>query len=273
MRSRVSKPGRRMGTRQVPPGRRVLGIDLAGASSAKTGFALIAGEPGAARLEKAGLQPVAETPAEAERQLVELIDGLAPNAIAIDSPLTLPPCLTCPSYCRGPDPKLCELVAAQEMWAAGSNPVSRRLCELKAKEAIVGLDPKPTMGLGIITARAVALVKKLEVRGSPPASIARHEVLEVYPAASLLRLADQDKKLGPKQAGEGEGEFCARVATGLSHLGLEGIDNHRAEIEASRDVLDAVIAAYTGWLYPDGLEAPPDGFNVASGWIWFPKAA
>lgn len=33
----------------------------------------------------------------------------------------------------------------------------------------------------------------------------------------------------------------------------------------------ALIAAYTAWLAPDGLEQPPEGFNLASGWIcWFP---
>ena len=37
------------------------------------------------------------------------------------------------------------------------------------------------------------------------------------------------------------------------------------------DVFDALIAAYTGWLYPDRVEAPPESFNVASGWIWVPK--
>jgi hypothetical protein len=36
-------------------------------------------------------------------------------------------------------------------------------------------------------------------------------------------------------------------------------------------VFDALIAAYTAWLAPGGLEPPPAGFNVASGWIWFPK--
>ncbi|MHB8660017.1 MAG: hypothetical protein ACYC91_19170, partial [Solirubrobacteraceae bacterium] len=31
-----------------------------------------------------------------------------------------------------------------------------------------------------------------------------------------------------------------------------------------------LVAAYTGWLAPDGLEQPPTGFNVAAGWIWYP---
>jgi hypothetical protein len=60
----------------------------------------------------------------------------------------LPPCLTCPAYCRGPDPDLCELEGARVMWERGSNPVSRRLCEAEAKTMISGLDPKPTWDSG-----------------------------------------------------------------------------------------------------------------------------
>ena len=249
-----------------------LGIDLAGALGPKNGYAVVVGDEGP-RLTEAGLLPVAKSASEGEAALVNLIDGVAPEVLAIDAPLTLPPCLTCPDYCRGPDPVLCELHGARQMWEQGSNPVSRRPCEVEARKAIPGLDPKPTMGLGIITARAVALVRKLEVRGRAPASISRREILEVYPAASLIRLSTLSNKLEPKQAGEEEVDFCARAATGLGEIGLGDVEAHRKAIEASRDVLDAVIAAYTGWLGPERLEAPPEGFNLASGWIWFPKAA
>lgn len=128
------------------------------------------------------------------------------------------------------------------------------------------------MRLGIITARAVALVRKLEVRGVPPASIVRREVVEVYPAASLMRLSALTEDLRPKETEEEEPEFCARAATGLTEIGLKDVEAHRDKIEGSRDVFDAVLSAYTGWLGPVGLEPPPDDFNVASGWIWFPKA-
>jgi predicted nuclease with RNAse H fold len=194
-----------MGTRQVPPHfrrerRRVLGIDLGGASSRTTGYAVIEGvrRP---LLRAAGEQPLARPPAKAEHELLELIDRVGPEVVAIDAPLTLPPCMTCPSYCRGPDPELCELEAAREMWRRGSNPVIRRLCEVTAKNMIENLDPKPTMGLGIITARAVTLVRKLSVRGTAPTSIERGEVLEVYPRATLSRLASGDRQLGPKTRG------------------------------------------------------------------------
>ena len=251
----------------------MLGIDLAGASSAKTGFALIEGRESPCLIEADAL-PIAASPLHAEAALLGLIDSVKPDVLAIDAPLTLPPCLTCPSYCRGPGVDLCELESAREMWARGSNPVSRRPCELAAKELIPGLDPKPTMGLGAITARAVALVRKLENRGEPPASITRHEVLEVYPRATLARLGSRDPRLIPRSRGEEETAYRRRVVVGLEGdaVGLRGVAERRSTMESSPDVLDAVIAAYTGWLSPDGLEEPPAGFNLAAGWIWFPRA-
>jgi hypothetical protein len=36
--------------------------------------------------------------------------------------------------------------------------------------------------------------------------------------------------------------------------------------------LDALIAAYTGWLGPAKLDGPPGDFNAATGWIWLPAA-
>ncbi len=48
-------------------------------------------------------------------------------------------------------------------------------------------------------------------------------------------------------------------------------EGDRSNVGASGHTLDAVIAAYTGWLHPDGLEAPPEDFNLAAGWIWFPE--
>lgn len=251
-----------------------LGIDLGGASSKTTGYAVIDGvrRP---RLRQADELALAKSPAQSERDLVELIDRVKPDVVAIDAPLTLPPCLTCPGYCRGPDPDLCELDGARVMWERGSNPVSRRLCELEAKTVISGLNPQPTMGLGIITARAVALVRKLSNRGVAPASIERREILEVYPRATLVRLAGSEKRLRPKSRGERAEQYRSRILRGLEgeEVGLRVGERERRNARASGHTLDAVIAAYTGWLHPGGLEAPPEDFNLAAGWIWFPKAA
>lgn len=255
---------------------KALGIDLGGASRRTTGYALMEGSDWPS-LEAVGMIEVGRRPIETEVALLEAIDASAPDVVAVDAPLTLPPCLTCPSYCRGPGIDLCEIDAAREMWASGSNPAIRRPCEAEAARLIPGLVPLPTMGLGIITARAVTLVRRLTNRGIAPASIERCEVLEIYPRATLARLGRHDERLLPRHRGESEAKYRARVVGGLEgpicRLGLT--TEQRSLLSDPGDdgghALDAVVAAYTGWLGVDRLEQPPDGFNLASGWIWFPR--
>ena len=256
-----------MGDREhVPAQRRVLGIDLGGASSDTTGYAVLEGSDLPALLA-AGRPTKASSPAESEEVLLALVDEWTPAAVAIDAPLTLPPCLTCPSYCRGPG-SLCELRAAQAMWSAGRNPVSQRPCEVAVHERL-GEWPLPTMQLGVITARAVAFARRLASRGVPPSVLERGEVLEVYPRATQRRLEPRHPDLRPRAKGEAKVVYGQRVVAGFEVL-IDGIDPHRAEFKSGH-VLDALTAAYTGWLGLGRLEAPPPGFNLASGWIWMPR--
>ena len=155
------------------------------------------------------------------------------------------------------------------MWAAGHNPVSQRACEIHVQEE-VGERPLPTMQIGVITARAVAFARGLVNRGAAPALMQRGEILEVYPRASLRRLASHDPELRPRDKHEDHSAFRARVLGALS-AEVDRLDDFPAAL-ANGHVFDAVIAAYTGWLGPDGLEPPPAGFNLASGWIWVPHA-
>jgi DNA helicase HerA-like ATPase len=60
-----------------------------------------------------------------------------------------------------------------------------------------------------------------------------------------------------------------RVLAGLSGE-VGGLAEHRPGL-APAHAVDALIAAYTGWLHPRGLEPPPPGYNVAAGWIWAPS--
>jgi predicted nuclease with RNAse H fold len=268
---RVSNPLHAMNTRQVPPSgitkRRVLGIDLGGASSKTTGYALLEGYENPV-LDRAELVAARPSPKESEKALLRLIDETAPEVVAIDAPLTLPPCLTCPSYCRGPG-DLCELSDARAMWEAKLNPVSQRRCEQHVHDRVKER-PLPTMQLGVITGRAVALARCLSSRGIAPSVMERGEVLEVYPRATLRRLSAKDERLVPRAKSESESTFNGRVLAGLSTL-VGGIDAHRDALSVTH-TLDALVAAYTGWLAPDGLEPPPKGFNIGAGWIWFPRA-
>ena len=88
------------------------------------------------------------------------------------------------------------------------------------------------------------------------------------------RLGTRDPHLCPRSRGEDEAAYRRRIIDGLEGdaVGLRDVADHRSIMESNPDALDAALAAYTGWLAPDGLEQPPDGFNVATGWIWFPTA-
>jgi hypothetical protein len=91
-------------------------------------------------------------------------------------------------------------------------------------------------------------------------------VLEVYPGCTLRRLADSDKRF----AGAGKGKFTADERSTALHAFADLID---FDPEDPRLISEhAFDAAYTGWLAPDNLEQPPKDFNIAAGWIWFPRA-
>lgn len=76
-------------------------------------------------------------------------------------------------------------------------------------------------------------------------------------------------RLLPRLSGEEPADYRARVLGGISER-VDGLGAH-PEPATNGHVFDALIAAYTGWLGPGLLEPPPQGFNIASGWIWFPK--
>lgn len=247
------------------PARRALGIDLGGAASDTTGYVVLEGTDRPV-VAAAGRPAKSATPREAEERLLALVDDCSPTVVAIDAPLTLPPCMTCPSYCQGPG-AACELRAAQDMWAAGRNPVSQRPCEIHIEEH-VGERPLPTMQLGVITARAVALGRRLANRGVPPSVLQRGEVLEVYPRATLRRLGDRDPRLLPRHKGEAPEAFRARVLGGLAES-VDGIAEHHGAL-SNGHVFDGLVAAYTGWLGPARLEGPPPELNLSAGWIWVP---
>lgn len=210
---------------------RSLGIDLGGYTKDTTGYALIDGDS-VPRLGCFGVLGVGARPIDGESALMGLIDSMEADVVAVDAPLTLPPCLTCPSRCRGPDEELCELDVAREMWKDGANPVSQRPCEIKAKHSIPGLKPIHTMQMGIPTARAVALRRKLAHRGIATVTH-RRQLLEVYPDATLARLDLRDKRLGPKKRGEDKSRLplqdrrCSLPAPRLPPRHQDRVADHR----------------------------------------------
>ncbi len=249
--------------------RTVLGIDLGGALQATTGYAVLSGvrRP---RLRASGVLPASRSADLAEQRLLGLLDEWRPSLVAIDAPLTLPPCLVCPSSCQGPGVDSCELKAARQVWEAGGNPVTERLCEVRLRGEMKGGKPLPTMRIGQIAGRGVALARRLRAVRAERGPMRGPEAIEVYPAASLLRLGfgrRPSQGNGAEAAQRFRGEVVKALGARIS--GLEPAD----EVHADDHAFDGLVAAYTGWLAPDGVEEPPDDFNVASGWIWLPKAA
>ncbi len=248
--------------------RKILGIDLGGALQATTGYALLKGvrKP---KLVEAGVIPKAKTAAIAEDRLRELIGERAPSLIAVDAPLTLPPCLTCPSSCEGPGRERCELHAARLMWEAGGNPVAERLCEVRLRAEIGGGRPLPTMRIGQIAGRGVALARRLRAERAERGTVAGPELIEVYPAGTLRRLgfgAPPSDKAGKKAQQDFRDRTCDDLSSKLTGLEVESTCRTNAH------AFDALIAAYTAWLGPDGLEQPGEDYNAATGWIWLPAA-
>lgn len=256
-----------LATRHVYDLKRVLGIDLGGARMRTTGVVLLEGVDRPS-VQDARTLPKFKTAEQAERELLEVVEDARPHVVAIDAPLTLPPCLTCPSFCRGPSADLCELSAARDVWRRNGHPVTERLCEVLLRGEL-DAGPLPTMRIAQIAARGTALARRILAGGTrlEPGQVA---VLEVYPYATLFRLGKKQLGLRPRAAGEADATFARRV---LAALGSR-VDVDPAHRPALNDghVLDALIAAWTGWLHPEEVEHPPRGFNTAAGWIWLPRS-
>ena len=244
----------------------VLGIDLGGALQATTGYAVLTGDR-KPRLLSAGVIGSAKSPDEGERRLLELIETHQPDLLAVDAPLTLPPCLTCPSFCQGPGPDRCELESARLIWRAGGNPMTERLCEIQLRKEIGGGKPLPTMRIGQISARGSALARRLRARRAERGPSGGPDLIEVYPTGSLKRLGLPSRPA----ASEGEKAQVSYRREVLKKLGPGFSVAEASECVADGHAFDGLIAAYTGWLWPKGLDAPSQDFNAAAGWIWLPR--
>jgi len=172
-----------------------------------------------------------------DTDLLAWIAGYPAALIAVDAPLSLPLGLCClePS-CR----------------CRPGGPGAGRSCERALSR--LGLGCYYTTKRSIIKAlvyRAIALKAALEAAG--------HTVIEVYPHASRVRLLGRL----PKKT-----TLAGRRATqrGLQPLvaGLPSPD----EMLLDHDTLDAVLAAYTGWLCGRGQTVPLG--DPAEGLLYIP---
>ncbi len=171
----------------------------------------------------------------ADPEIVAITDKIQPAIVAIDAPLSLPKGLCC---------------LEQGCSCGQALPLAGRACEREL--ARLGIPCFFTSKRSIIKAmvyRAIALQQRLS----------RHQVIETYPYATKVRLFG---KPIPKKTTPAGLEFLKEH---LSRL----IPRLERETLRSHDLCDALIAAYTGYLYYQG-KAEPVG-DAEEGLIFIPK--
>ncbi len=240
----------------------IIGIDLGGVKGReRTAWALLTTSGGEWPL----LETVEYIPPEGDEHLIELLmerEGKI-RVLAIDAPLTYPVCVRCRLE-RCPGLEACEEPAVQQTLALGGVPYNQRLTDLYVQHR-TNKRPIPTMHLGMVTARAVYLLGRLRAEGFP-----MERVIEVYPGGALHTMREElglsrDDIKGYKRSAL---KRLRLIEVLEPHLNFGG---HGAACVERDDFLDAVLAAYIGYLYPDRVEGPPEGFPVEDGWIYLPS--
>lgn len=264
------------------PFKRFLGVDLGGGKGKKTAVAALelTADGGVAVVQ---LAPRTGAPPLYDAALIEAIRGAGPETVVcLDAPLTLPPCLrceepVCPGQERCVDPAVVEMHRIAAAPSSGTSPAGGGRDARRGKPAITpytqrateiylhrvrGILPRETLGQGMgpLTARAAHLLRALADQ------FRLHEnLLEVYPRATLELLGFREPY---KKRVDRRIEILAQLADLTFAPGV-----WREECRKSDHVFDAVICAYTGYLWwRDGWTLPAEGTAVyrEDGWIWVP---
>lgn len=232
----------------------------------------------------------------------------ASTAVAIDAPLTLPPCIRCPLPCPGVQACEVPVVAWMRRHAPALlasrrsdpgkpavTPYTQRAADVLL--AHVGLQPRESLGQGMgpLAARAAYLRRALSPR------LRLHEnLIEVHPPATLIRLfgAESERK---HRHSVSESAWALRKQMLGDLASILGFDYVWPEVVVrSPHIFDAVVAAltaflwaYQAWQGPADLvaaapaEAPAeagergplpaavadfDRLWLEDGWIWVPPA-
>lgn len=284
----------------------VLGIDLGGGKGKKTALATLRVDGSTATVvdiaPRNGALPFYDA------ALLETIREYGDETLlCLDAPLTLPPCLrctvpVCPGEPRCVDPAVVEMRAlAVETrgprdahgfdGGAGRGgiadrdsrrgkplvtPYTQRVTEvfLAARLGIVAREGLG-QGTGPLAARAAHLVRALADRFT-----LNENLIEVYPRGTLVALG-----LGtPFKKHLREREARARILETLADELRFGPGIWRERCVQSDHLFEAVISAYTGflwardgWVLPAGAEVAPgvpraDDERLREGWIWTPPA-
>jgi len=265
------------------PFRRFIGVDLGGGKGKNTAMAVL-------ERTSDGAQVVALAPRPSDQPLYDdvLLERLRAESehglLAIDAPLTLPPCLRCTEpVCPGAEACRDPAVITMRRIAPPPAPVSRTAGRdgRRGKPAITpytqratevflqvrsGTTPRETLGQGMgpLTARASHLLRGLADRYR-----LNDNLIEVYPKATLVALGFRERYKRHLHERNTRASILAALAPSLTF----GPGIWRESCVQSDHVFDAVIAAYTAFLYArDGWTLPEEHRDVVAqdGWIWTP---
>jgi predicted nuclease with RNAse H fold len=256
--------------------KRFVGVDLGGGKGKKTALAILdVGEGGGVTVTR--LAPRAGGAPLYDAALIETIKGAGEDVVVcVDAPLTLPPCLRCDvPVCPGQescsDPAVLEMNRLfgpvddesrdHRRGKPPLTPYTQRATEVYLHKQR-GVLPRETLGQGMgpLTARAAHLVRALADRFT-----LNHNLLEVYPRATL-------ELLGYPEPYKKRVDRRIEILALLPELTF-GPGVWREECRKSDHVFDAVICAYTGYLWArDGWSVPQSSSEVLprDGWIWVP---
>jgi len=154
-----------------------------------------------------------------DSDLLKAVEGDKPALVAIDAPLGLPRGACCLEESCGCQP-LSKLRECEQELAKRGIP-----CFFTTKRSII----KP------LVYRAIGLKEKLETQG--------YEVIEIYPYASKICL--WGRPIPSKLKPEGLHFLRRKLSELLPRLSFK-------EGELNHDLCDAILAAYTAWLFYHG---------------------
>jgi predicted nuclease with RNAse H fold len=256
-----------------------IGVDLGGGKGKNTAVARLEREDDGVRVDFVGVRDPGGSPFYDEPLLAYLLEH-RDALVAVDAPLVLPACIRCTRF-RCPGVRSC--VDPTVLWfrqtgdrlvgsrgrrggKPATTPYTQRACEVVLHKRH-GVLPRETLGQGMgpLTARAHYLRHALGDRFR-----LNENLIEVYPKATVHAL------FGAPAARRYKRETRTwQVRAGI----LESLSSTlrfnvwREGTLQNDHCFDAVIAAYTGYLWAEEQWSLPEQdrevFEI-DGWIWFP---
>ena len=257
-----------------------IGVDLGGGKGKNTAVARLrvidpaSADDTAARVEVVDYGTGGDEPFYDEH-LISYLQGHPDALVAMDAPLSLPACVRCQlpmcpgaTTCDVPIVKWFrdrELTHDDDRKKPRYTPYTQRATEVLLHEESSIL-PRETLGQGMgpLTARASYLERALRAQFTLGKNF-----IEVYPKASLVQLFGEKLVARYKRSAESPA-VRLDVLNRLTELRFAP-GAWREDALVNDHKFDAIICAYTGYLYSRGsCVAPPSDLVEQDGWMWVP---